>query len=79
MKRSLAVLLLMLCLSFPTFAGHTFAGGYACSCGTVGCVEDYPGECDGYRTTQQSNTPDNGTTELAIVIVGLLFWLRMRA
>ena len=79
MKRSLAVLLLMLCLSFPAFAGHTFAGGYACSCGTVGCIEDYPGECDGHGAGQQSNTPNDGTAEIAIVMVALLFWLRLRA
>ena len=79
MKRSLGVLLLMLCLSFPAFAGHTVAGGYACTCGTAGCLEDYPGECNGYGGTQQSNTPDDGTTELSIVIVALLLWLRLRA
>ena len=79
MKRSLAVLLLMLCLSFPAFAGHTIAGGYACTCGTAGCVEDYPGECSGNRPIQQGKTPDNGTAEIAIVMVALLFWLRMRA
>src|SRR6185503_21160199 len=27
------------------FAGHGLTGNYACSCGTPGCIEDYPGEC----------------------------------
>ena len=27
------------------FAGHISGGSYACSCGTPGCIEDYPGEC----------------------------------
>jgi hypothetical protein len=79
MKRLVSVCLLMLFLSFPVFAGHTVAGGYACSCGTPGCVEDYQGECDGHGATQQSSTPSDGTTELAIVIVALLLWLRLRA
>jgi hypothetical protein len=83
MKRLLSVLLLMLCLSFPTFAGHTQTGGYACTCGTPGCIEDYKGECDGHRATQQSATPNDGTNdgtaELSIFIVALLFWLRLKA
>jgi len=69
----------MLCLSFPAFAGHNVIGGYACSCGQPGCIEDYKGECDGHGATQQSSTPSDGTTELAIVLVGLLLWLRIKA
>ena len=76
MRRLLATLTLICALSFPAFAGHTVPTGYACSCGQVGCIEDYPGECSGHGTTQQSNTPDS--SGLAIVLVGLLFWLRTR-
>ena len=79
MKRLLSVSLLMLCLSFPTFAGHTVAGGYACSCKTAGCIEDYPGECDGQVATQQGATPNDGATGLGIVLVALLLWLRLKA
>ena len=79
MKRLLAVLLLMLCLSFPVFAGHTLQGGYACECRTAGCIEDYPGECFGQGTNQQSNSPSDDSAALGIVIVALLFWLRLRA
>ena len=79
MRRLLAVSLLMLCLSFPVFAGHTVTGGYACSCGTVGCIEDYKGECDGYGATQQSATPYDGTAEISIVLVALMLWLRLKA
>jgi hypothetical protein len=79
MKRLLAVLLLMLCLSFPAFAGHTVAGGYACECGTVGCVADYEGECNGHGANQQSQSPGSGAVELSIVIVALMLWLRLRA
>ena len=78
MKRLLAVLLLILCLSFPALAGHTYGGGYACSCETPGCIEDYPGECDGNRRTQQGTSPKDETAVLGIVIVALLLWLRMK-
>ena len=79
MKRLLAVLLLMLCLTFPVFAGHTLQGGYACTCGTVGCIEDYPGECFGYGTNQRSNSPIDDSAALGIVILALMFWLRLKA
>jgi hypothetical protein len=81
MKRLLSVSLLMLCLSFPAFAGHTQTGGAYCECGTPGCVEDYPGECggSGNAATQQSKTPSDSTAELGILIVALLFWLRLKA
>ncbi len=69
----------MLCLSFPAHAGHTFAGGYACECGTVGCIEDYPGECSEHGSNQQSTSPNDGTVELGIAIIALLLWLRLRA
>ena len=54
-------------------------GGYACSCGTPGCIEDYKGECDGHGTTQQAATPNDGATELGIVLVALMLWLRLKA
>ena len=79
MRRFLSVCLLMLCLSFPAFAGHTVSGGYACTCGTPGCVEDYDGECNGHGITQQGATSNDGTAEISIVIVALLFWLRMKS
>jgi hypothetical protein len=80
MKRLLPVLLLMLCLTFPAFAGHTLGGGAYCECGTPGCVEDYPGECgrSGNATTQ-GDAPKDITSELGIAIVALLLWLRLKA
>jgi len=71
--------MLVLALAFPTLAGHSQPGGYACTCQTPGCVEDYPGECGGYAATQQGTTPNDSTAGLGIVIVALLFWLRLRA
>jgi len=67
-----------LCLSFPTFAGHNVIGGYACECNTVGCIEDFPGEC-GHNSNQQSTSPNDGTVELGIVVVALLLWLRLKS
>jgi hypothetical protein len=61
MKKLLAVCLLMLCLSFPAFAGHTLGGGYACSCGTAGCFEDFPGECGGHHTANQQSKSPSGS------------------
>ena len=80
MKRLLATLTLIVCLSFPAYAGHVFSDGASCDCGTKGCIEDYPGECDGhYAATQQNESPADATAELGIMIVALLFWLRLKA
>jgi hypothetical protein len=71
----------MLCLSFPALAGHSQAGdNYSyCDCNTPGCVEDYPGECDGKILSAPGEEPDDTTAEWGIVLVGLLLWLRLKA
>ena len=81
MKRLVAVLSLIICLSFPVFAGHTQVGDNYCDCGTRGCIEDYPGECGGGHNAviQPSKTPDDATAEIGILLVALLFWLRMKS
>jgi hypothetical protein len=79
MKRVLAVLLLMLVLSFPAFGGHTQIGDYACTCDSAGCIEDFPGECGGHNINQQSQSPNDGTVEFSILIVALMLWLRLKA
>jgi hypothetical protein len=78
MKRLLATLTLIVCLSFPVQAGHVFGSGAPCECGTKSCVEDYPGECAGHFATQQSESPTD-FSGLGIVLVALLYWLRARA
>jgi predicted NBD/HSP70 family sugar kinase len=80
MKKLLSVSLLMLCLSFPAFGGHTLGGGAACNCGTPGCVEDYPGECGSKRSvaTQPIESPTDAAAEAGILLVALLFWLRLK-
>jgi hypothetical protein len=81
MKRLLSVSLLMLCLSFTAFAGHTIGRTTYCNCSTAGCLEDYPGECSGYLPmgARQNDSPNDPTAELGIAIVALLLWLRLRA
>jgi predicted NBD/HSP70 family sugar kinase len=70
----------MLCLSFPVLAGHTVTGGFYCDCGTPGCVEDYPGECGIKHSVaaQQGDSPTDATTEIGILLVALLFWLKLK-
>src|SRR4051812_46601864 len=43
MKRLLATVTLMCCLSFPAYAGHVLPDGAYCACGPAYCVCD-PGE-----------------------------------
>jgi len=79
MKRLCAVCLLMFALSFPAFGGHSQPGDSPCSCNTPGCMEDYPGECDGKALSMPGEESGDGTAEWGIVLVGLLLWLRLKA
>ena len=87
MKRLLGVCMLVLCVSFPAFGGHTVAGDHYsyCDCNTPGCLEDYPGECDSDNKTRSTpanapdGAPESGTAELGVVLVALLLWLRLKA
>ena len=81
MKKLLAVAVFILFLSFSTaFAGHSVVGiGIYCDCGTPGCIEDYPGECDGKMLSRSTEAPDSGTAELGIALVAILLWLRLKA
>ena len=78
MKRLLATLILIMCLSFPTYAGHVQSTGVACSCNTAGCIEDYEGECGGHHTNQQSTPSDLGSGTL-LILAALLLGLKLRA
>jgi hypothetical protein len=81
MRKRLIVVVLMIFLSFvPAYAGHSVAGGSVyCTCEQAGCIEDFPGECFGHGTNQQSNSPSDDSAALGIVIVALMLWLRLRA
>ena len=76
MKRLLATVTLIICLSFPAHAGHVFGNGVYCTCGTPGCVEDYVGECDGHGT--QQNTSSNLGSESLLVLAAIILWLRLK-
>jgi hypothetical protein len=77
MKKLLSVSLLMLCLSFPVFAGHTLTGGAYCEpCDNVQCICDGQG---GNRARQQDKAPTDATAEIGILLVALLFWLRLKS
>ena len=78
MKKLAAVCLLMLALSFPAFGGHTVSGNLPCSCGSPGCVQDYPCECCTKPLTS-GKAPTDGTAEWGIALVAILFWLRLKA
>ena len=78
MKRVLATLTLILCLSFPVHAGHVLADSAFCTCGTPNCIEDFPGECGGHNTNQQSIPSDLGSGTL-LILAALLLGLKLRA
>jgi hypothetical protein len=80
MKRLVAVLILIVCLSFPCFAGHGQIGGGYCDCGTEECICD-PGERPVRQPANdhEKDAPRDATSELAIAIVALLLWLRIKA
>lgn len=84
MKRLLFVVVLILCLSFPVFAGHTLPNEW-CECGSfAGCICD-PGE----RPVGQSerSVPDDSKqdapvsfgSETLLVLAVLLLVLRYKA
>jgi hypothetical protein len=73
------------------FAGHTTAGGEACTCGCPGCVCDPDESSSCARTSATGGQPDDKTlsgktptseadygTMTLFVALALLFWLRLR-
>jgi hypothetical protein len=80
MKRLLATLTLIICLSFPILAGHTQASGVWCNCddpsshingqSTTGISDGHEGTLD---NVDQSTTPD---LELALLLLAMLFLLK---
>jgi hypothetical protein len=78
MKRLFSVCLLIICLSFPVLAGHSQPGDFPCSCGSPGCVQDYPCECC-TKPVSSGKAPSDSTAELGIALVAILLWLRLKA
>ena len=72
MKRLVATLTLILCLSFPVFAGHV-QGGEFCTCNNPeshlnGVVRD----------NNQETTPDSAV-DLGLLLVAVFLYLRAKA
>lgn len=80
MRRFAAVLLLIICLTFPALGGHTVAGGNWCQCGSPGCICD-PGETPQGTTHNETDETQDTTPieELSLCLVAVLLFLRIRA
>jgi hypothetical protein len=84
MKRVLATLILIICLSFSVLAGHVHPSGGWCECGAPSCICD-PGETPQGTTfdeTANETQDDNQNTpaeELSLCIVAVLLFLRITA
>lgn len=74
MKRLLATLTLILCLSFPVFAGHV-QGGEFCSCNNP---ESHNGPSGLVRDDNQEQAPVS-SFELGLVLIAVLLYLKSRA
>lgn len=82
MKRLFSVCLLILCLSFPAFAGHTQAGDYGYCPGTP--VEGVCPYCGGNLAAVQEDESTNQdvsddakpTAELGLIRLAFLIWLK---
>jgi hypothetical protein len=77
MKRLLATLTLILCLSFSALAGHTQLGGRYCPC-------DNPESCSGLNVRANDSTlQDDGTQQnvpdVAVALLLLMIRLKLRA
>jgi hypothetical protein len=68
--------LLMLCLSFPAFGGHTVSGGKYCDpCGIGDCACDGTG---GNRANTNQVKPSSDGSEMLLSLFVLLMLLRYR-
>jgi hypothetical protein len=77
MKRLLSISLLMLCLSFPVFAGHTTQGGTYCEpCDNLECICDGH---DGNRANSNQDKPSDFGSEMLLSLFVLLMLLRYKA
>ena len=88
MKKLLSVSLLILCLSFPVFGGHTTQGNVFCECTPVQSVCPC---CGGGDLLTVANDQENDsinqnasdgaelTLELSAIRMAFLMWLKTRA
>ena len=79
MKRLLATLTLILCLSFPVLAGHVQADGVYTVIATTPKatqINTQSGDCGTVQEKNQESTPD---TELGLILLLLAAWLGIKA
>lgn len=85
MKRSFTILLLILCLSTPVFAGHSQMGGRWCGCNFVQgvcpcCGVNSPATNLEIETFDQNASGDaRPTVETSIIRLAFLMWLKVKA
>jgi hypothetical protein len=82
MRKLISVCLLMLCLCFPVFGGHTMPGGW-CECGSfAACICDPDELPGGNRAVQDESSQDKPSdlgSETLLVLALLLLMLRYKA
>jgi hypothetical protein len=71
MKRSLVVLSLILCLSFPALAGHSLPGGFYCDCNDP-IHANASMTIENGEEIQQDEAPNYEESELDLMIEALL-------
>jgi hypothetical protein len=87
MKKLLAVSLLIFCLSFPAFGGHTTQGNVLCECtpiqgacpccgGTLSTAYDQESENE---LINQNASDIEPSFELGLVLLAFLMWLKLKA
>ena len=75
MKKLAPVCLLILCLSFPAFAGHTTSGFGWCECDNPESHNTLNGVV---RDNNQETTPDF-SVDLGLFLAAVLLYLRAKA
>jgi hypothetical protein len=85
MKISFTILLLILCLSAPAFAGHTQSGGRWCECnyvqgvcpccGLLGAARDHENE----SFDQNASGDARPTVDIGVIRLAFLMWLKVKA
>lgn len=78
MKRLLATLTLIVCLSFPVLAGHVVGEAGYCDCNNPNGphpMSAQSGDCGTVQDKNQDSTPD---TELGLILILLATLLRIK-
>ena len=81
MKRLLATLTLILCLSFPVLAGHVLGTGRYCECNNPNSHVNGQsiGISDGKGTLENIEQPTTPDIELAWLLLAVVIYLRAKA